>query len=464
MKQKYYIWFVGIVCIGSLLPFLELAFYNHPSADDYICTVPAMKWNPITMTLGWYYSWSSRYTSAFILSINPLVYKWLLGYQLNTWLLLFILGSGFFYWFRTTSSLSSKYTWVLSLLAVGVYVCSVPSVVEAFYYFGGAICYQPSNAMLLVLISWWYYKIPLPNLKSLSLIEFISLACQCFMLFLIAGNNEMAMMFGLAITGSLWLYLHVKSRNFHLGMSLLLFTSVVSAGLVVFSPATRFRMQASSSFDRSFLDVLIKSFFSYFENIAIWFSNPCFLFFLILMFWLPVSKKVPILDKRYLITLSFLSMFLSFFCFVPSYLGEGVVQGRTANALIFNFLLLFIINVTFWKRYFLSINFTLSEGLHTFLFMSFLCLTSFSLFLSANFLQAYEDLSTGSAKTFDKERSERALYVENSLSDSVWVPPLKHKPKTIFFGDIGIYPEPWYDNFYAQYHGKKFISLLKNKP
>ena len=154
-------------------------------------------------------------------------------------------------------------------------------------------------------------------------------------------------------------------------------------------------------------------------------------------------------------------MFLSIFCFVPSFLGEGLIQGRTANALIFNFLILYLVNVVFWKQS-LEANKTYSFSLNkTKITISILSLIVLSIYSSPNYLQAIKDLSSGEAKEFDIERTERARLVENSTSDSVWVMPIKHFPKTIFFGDIGIYPEPWYDNFYAQYYGKKSISLIK---
>lgn len=458
--QKLLFWFIGALFSVSIIPFLWLAFYNHPSADDYICTIPAMKWGPITSTIGWYYSWSSRYTAAFLLSINPLVYRWLLGYQLNTWLLLFLLGTGFFYWFKTTALLPLRNVWVVCLMALSVYVCSVPSVVEAFYYFGGAICYQPANAMLLVLISWWINKIPFARWSNLSVVSFFQVLAQGFLLFLIAGSNEMAMMFGLAITGSVWLYLLVKDRTPHFGMSLLLFASTFSTGLVLFSPATKYRMQASSSLKRTYSEVINNSFSGYLDSLVDWLSNPGFFLLLIFVWWLPVSKKVPLLERPYLIALSLISLFLSFFCFVPSFLGEGMIQGRTANALIFNFLILYMVNVAFWKQYLENQNFNPFPAFGKKLFFPLLILMATSLFFSNNFVQAFNDLKSGDAREFDLERKMRAELVENNPGDSIWVKPLEHKPKTIFFGDIGIYPQPWYDNFYAQYHGKKYIHLL----
>jgi hypothetical protein len=243
-------------------------------------------------------------------------------------------------------------------------------------------------------------------------------------------------------------------------MSLLLFASTFSTGLVLFSPATKYRMQASSSLKRTYSEVINNSFSGYLDSLVDWLSNPGFFLLLIFVWWLPVSKKVPLLERPYLIALSLISLFLSFFCFVPSFLGEGMIQGRTANALIFNFLILYMVNVAFWKQYLENQNFNPFPAFGKKLFFPLLILMATSLFFSNNFVQAFNDLKSGDAREFDLERKMRAELVENNPGDSIWVKPLEHKPKTIFFGDIGIYPQPWYDNFYAQYHGKKYIHLL----
>ena len=458
--------FFGIIfslCLLILLPFLAIAFYNHPSADDYICAIPAMKWGPITTTLGWYFSWSSRFTSAFFISLNPLVYKWLTGYQLNAWLLMAMVSSGFFFWFRAVSRFSSFPALAsLAILAFTGYLATVPSMVEAFYYLSGAICYQPANSFLLILISWWFFNIPLTSFSQLNIRSGFVLAIQGFLLFLIAGTNEMAMLFGLSLSGGLWLYRLITDKKWHPGLALLFFASVFSTGLVIFSPATYYRMQASSSLKRTLSEVLINSTAGYLEYVWSWLSNPTFLLFSITFLFIPVSNRVPLLKRSWLITLTVLSVLLSAFCFVPSFLGEGLVQGRTANALLFNFFLLYMLNVVFWKRSLAPS--TVDENPEPVISIQtrmLMLATVLSVLLTSNFRNVFHDLYSGEAASYNHERLERIRQVETSVSDSIWVQPVQHRPKTIFFGEIGDYPQPWYDNFYAVYHGKKFVHLVE---
>ena len=461
MKKLY--WFLALaLCLTFTAPFLWLSFFNHPSADDYLAALPAMEWGPITTTLGWYYSWSSRYTSSFLISINPIIYKSLIGYQLTTWLIIIFLIFGFYVWHRTVSRVSSALElMVLALLSFVAYISTVSSVVEGFYYVNGAMCYQPANALLLILVSWWFIKIPFPELKW-NIKSLLILAAQCFILFLLAGTNEMAMLFSLSLSGGLWLYRLVTDRKWHPGLQTLFLSSLFSTGLVLFSPATFYRMKASNSLKREPLEVIVNSLAGFAEFTINWLSNPTYLLFSLLIVFIPVSARIPSVPRMWLWALSILSVLLSAFCFVPSFLGEGLVQGRTANALLFNFFLLFMINVVFWKRHLLDVaeqtTWTISKPA-----MALLLATILSAFVSPNFKNAYEDISSGTASRYNQERLDRINLVESSTSDSIWVETVRNRPKTIFFGEIGEYPQPWYDNFYARYHGKKFIHLV-DKP
>jgi hypothetical protein len=459
MRSSYTI-LVFILCLAFIYPFLALSFFNHPSADDYLAALPAMEWGPITSTLGWYFSWSSRYTSSFLISINPIVYKSLVGYQLTTWFLIFLLILSFYNWYKSTSRVSSSSgLFVLAVLSLITYLSTLPSVVEGFYYLNGSMCYQPANALLLLLVSWWFKEIPFRNLLW-EFRSFLILGTQCFILFLLAGTNEMAMLFSLSLSGGLWLYRLIKDRKWHPGLLILFFTSLLSTALVIFSPATFYRMKASSSMQRDFLDVLINAGSGFVQFFLSWLSNPPYLLFSIAVLFIPVSKKVPEVPRYWLWTLSVLSILLSGVCFVPSFLGEGVVQGRTANAILFNFLFLYLINVVFWKRSLTDVETIDSESQINQLGLILLLGTVLIAFNSPNFKVAFSDLFSGEASSYNQERLNRIQLVESSANDSIWVQTVQHRPKTIFFGEIGDYPQPWYDSFYARYHGKKFIQLV----
>lgn len=449
-------WGLILVCAVLAFPFLAMAFFNHPSADDYLVTVPAMQWGPITATLGWYYSWSCRFSANLILTLNPLVFKSLPGYQLLAWALLAFLVFGFWRFLKSVfPNLNPLHQFGLALLSALVYFCANPALVEALYYFSGAVCYQPAHALFLILAGMLIGKKPFQRISDLKLTDLFSLALKGGLIIAIAGFNEVAMAYQLGLLGSLVLFYFLENRKINLEYSLLFVFGLIGAALIVFSPATFYRMEASNSFHRGMSEVVQLSLLGFFKSLFEWIKVSAF--FLLLVYWILIREPnaMPVLKKSNLVLISILSFLLMIFCFVPSFLGEGTIQGRTANSLEFLFLFLVLINALLWRKVVPFKQEIPNKRLKYLpLVIAFLAIAS------PNSTQAWSDLLSGVGKAFHNERMERIRLLETTPGDSVWVPPIVHRPKTVFFGDIGIFPQPWYDNFVAQYHGKKFIHLL----
>lgn len=455
--EKQIGWIVLVICAILVFPYLALSFYNHPSADDYLVTVPAIQWGPITATLGWYHSWSARFSANLILAVNPLVFHSLVGYQLLAWAILAFVCFGFWKFQAAVFPRQQPINRLsLSALCTLVYFSTNSSLVEGLYYFSGAACYQPAHALLLVLAGWVVQQKPLDSIRDWKINHFIIIGFQGGILILIAGFNEVAMAFQLALTGGLCFFYFLEKKKINLHFGLLFLASLIGVALVLFAPATFYRMEASQSFHRGLGEVLWLSFTGFFSFLGQWLKIAAFS--LLLVFWVALQEEIflPVLRRHNLVLISAFSFLLMIFCFAPSYLGEGTVQGRTANALEFFFLFLFFINALLWKKSLPGFSLIPSVALKY-----VPVLVAVLVLFSPNNLQAWNDLLSGEGKAFHLERMHRIHLTETATGDSVVVPPLVHRPKTIFFGDIGIFPQPWYDNFYAQYHGKKSIQLKK---
>jgi hypothetical protein len=448
-------WILIIFCGVLAFPYLALAFFNHPSADDYLVAVPAMQWGPITATLGWYYSWSCRFSANLILTVNPMVFKSLVGYQLMAWGLISFLVFGFWQFLKSVfPSQSFINRFGLAILSTLVYFSATPSPVEALYYFSGAVCYQPANALFLILGGMLVGRQPLQRISQFNPKELFFLALKGGIIITIAGFNEVAMAFQLAIFGAMILVCFLETGKVNLEYGLLFIFGLIGAALIIFSPATFYRMEASQSFHREIGEVIKLSIGGFFKSVFQWIKVSSFL--LLMVYWILIREPngMPLLKKstRYLVSL--LSFLLLIFCFIPSFLGEGTIQGRTANFLQFLFLFFVILNGLIWRKA------TSVEGESPSRILLYLPLIiAFLAIASPNSLQAWDDLASGTGRKFHEERMERIHLLESAQGDSVWVPPVTHRPKTIFFGEIGVFPQPWYDNFVAQYHGKKFIHL-----
>lgn len=448
-------WALILICLILAVPYLAMAFYNHPSADDYLVAVPAMQWGPITATLGWYYSWSCRFSANLILTLNPMVFKSLVGYQLLAWALIAFLVYGFWQFLKSVFPKQNLLNRLgLALLSSLVYFSATPALVEALYYFSGAVCYQPAHALLLILASMVIGKEPFHHISDLNLKNWISLGLKGAIIVFIAGFNEVAMAFQLAMLGSLVLFYFLENGKINLEYSLLFVAGLIGAALIVFSPATFYRMEASHSFHRGMGEVIQLSFLGFFKSLFQWIKVSAFL--LLMVYWVlnREPNAMPVLKKSNRILISVFSFLLMIFCFIPSFLGEGTIQGRTENSLEFLFLFLFLVNILIWKKAIPNQSEPANPRLSYLPFV--IALLGIS---STNSIQAWSDLLSGEGKAFHTERMERIRILETTPGDSVWVPPIVSRPKTVFFGDIGIFPQPWYDNFVAQYHGKKFIHL-----
>lgn len=91
--------FLIIIGVFSILPFIILTIYNHPMADDYTYHLESMNRGFWNAQIRLYTEISSKYFASFILSIKPLVSKgfyWLSGataYQLSSVLAVFLFVS-----------------------------------------------------------------------------------------------------------------------------------------------------------------------------------------------------------------------------------------------------------------------------------------------------------------------------------------------------------------------------------
>jgi hypothetical protein len=387
------------------------------------------------------------------MSLNPYVFGSLWGYKTCTWLLLAVLFLVFRYFGKTFFSLPGIWKVWPGLFLLTILVSS-DSITEGFYYMGGALFYQPGNVLWLFLLSSLLKNPPLKEGLNYRVGETFVLALQGAGFFLLAGCNEVGMVMGLALTGFLVASQMFFWRRFSWGLFFLFLSASAGAFVVLASPATFYRMEASNSFDRSFSWVLIQSVQAAIGQIFEWFSKPAFLLFLLISVFLPVSERVPLFSRKYCLGLSILALGSFVLAFAPAFKGEGLLQARTSNALQFLFLSLALVLIAFWKRS-LSPLPALNQKLLAGMMLLFWGISIFS----GNSLLVWKDLISNEAKAYSQERDQRETWMKTAKGDSVWVSPVSHRPKSLFHGDLGDYPDPWYDNHYAGMFGKESVLL-----
>lgn len=456
MKQFYSILLVLLI-VGGFGPFLLLSSSAFPAIDDFPCSLAARDAGLITSIVTWYKIWTARYFSVFMWWLCPLVRGWDSGYQFTATFVFAghtVSTTGFLYLVRKWLSFSSGQIWLFGGVFSLGYLSVVPSVPECLYYYNGLVCYQPASMFILIsfafLIRFWGR--PVFGTRQ----SMVELGLASTLIFCIIGSNESSMLAITLIISGFWAYFILMNRSVSLCYSLLLLEVVVLDSLVVFSPATQLRMGASGSETRSLFFVFHESCLFGISFFFKQLSNPFFYLMSICFFRMVPQNRVELKNAIAICALLFGVYFLSH---LPSFLGEGVVQGRTANAVAYLFLMAWLVFLFYLKQ---SVGF---QNQHSrFILIGLATVFLFSLFASPKFqnpiFDAYSDLISGEAEMHRKEVLARFRYLQSTDSDSVKVLPYRYFPSSTFVADI--VPNGGntsYNAFYARYYGKKHIEL-----
>ena len=442
--------------LACLLPLGLLALFAHPAADDFPISHTARDWGSYTTVVGYYKCWSARYTSLFLMSLNPLVFGWFKAYKLGAPLLMAALFLSLLYFFRSFYSNAGRAV-MAAVFFLSVFLLNLPDLPGGLYYLGGAFFYQPGNIFLLLLTGSFMRFPPPLQFQGLSLHQWLAGILQATMLVLLAGCNEIGMLLALVfpIAGFL-LQAMLQKRPVYTWL-LFLLLSLLCSLLILKSPATFYRMEASGSFGRSLPAVMQNAFAGMMQALLRWLSSPAVpVFLLLIAFFSPEGKVAGLLSFGWRLALSLASALLFFTCFIPSYLGEGLLQGRTENSLLFLFLFLVILNLSLW----LTGKQGRAERLKDLFPVFFVLLLPFS----PGFKFAVSDLLSGEAAAYSAERDRRDSLMRSTSAQDIELEPVRHRPRSIFAGDIGDYPDPWYDNHFAAMYGKKSVRVKKARP
>ncbi|WP_317175148.1 DUF6056 family protein [Hymenobacter qilianensis] len=148
---------IALIVALSLLPFIALCWYAHPSGDDFLTGNDVRKhghWGYIGFT---YLQWSGRYTSlAFQSLLNPVAYgNTTEGYGLVCLLVLLLLLGACYLLFRALlgEQFQQKYLWLSSGVFVALFLLQMPSPAEGIYWITSAYNYLLPASLTLILLA-----------------------------------------------------------------------------------------------------------------------------------------------------------------------------------------------------------------------------------------------------------------------------------------------------------------------
>lgn len=206
MKNKKLIFqsVIIMVCIGIMIPFMVMAMYSRPCADDL--NYSAMVYQTIKsgnhnifhilktaydVDVMYYNTWQGLYTSAFLLSLQPGVISeklygtgaivLILLMRGCTYLVLHLLNKHL--WSKSFDRLSVA---MFSFVTTAVILIGMPSTTEGLYWFNGAWNYVPFFFLSILNISLLLVWNTIDNSRKKWIYIFISSVLS----FLISGGNH----------------------------------------------------------------------------------------------------------------------------------------------------------------------------------------------------------------------------------------------------------------------------------
>lgn len=472
------------------VPMIVIAFYSHPSADDYGYGASVHLWIQehgyhvfgiikcaAEFAYDYYFKWASSYLDSFTGALMPDNFG---CYWISAVMIYLLLTGGMLYLFQSMASAlgGKEYRWIGTVCALAGIVAVTqnwPSSAEALYWFDGAQCYMGYHAVCLWMCSVMVmYMFCQDQKKSIRL-----LVVSCVLAFIAGGGNNVTS------------FMDVLICFFFLGCAMLvrkkwgivfpLAVSIVGFLLELLAPGTAVRSGGNYS---SVITTVIKCFrWTLRQYILDWMTLGIGLMLLFLTPFLVRLMKKAAEKYSFRFPCPFLILtggfcFLSAMSSPPFYiLGESGPL-RLRNLIYVNFVILSIMIYAYFLGW-LTVNkmkeeqITYIAGMYdrmpqryaavfTLVMLVWLCAGRPRTYGSS--LEAAKELLNGSAAQYHREILMRYDLYEDPELEEVVVEPLSVKPEVIFFDDITDDPENTKNLSIARYFNKKSIRLSTRDP
>ncbi|WP_182412563.1 DUF6056 family protein [Adhaeribacter radiodurans] len=444
----------------ALLPFLLLAAFCHPSADDFWLTNLVIAKGPWQAQLAIRQNWSGRYTAMFLGSFNPLVYRSIALYKVLPVIFLILLTAGLYNFVKVLShsGFSRKITLAFALLILIMYLHQMPTVAQTIYWMSGAITYQSANILLLYLLILLirYYQ-PFPGNHTLLRKLLITLLVVA-----VIGCNETSMAMLVFLLVCFFLLFTYQHRTINYFLLWLLVVATAACSLVIFAPGNSVR-EHEYSLRHDFWYAAGHALVIPLNNALNWLLNSPLLLISVLLFpfagkWLPKAQLFPRVHPL-LATLILYGCLASGY-FVAYWSKHMPAPPRVQDTIFFVFLIGWMLNLVIWSQY-LRQRYELPRLPN---YITSMLLTWGMLFLffskQSNIQVAYSDLLSGKAVRYNQEMQTRYVTLITSNCQVCPIKTVKNRLQTIFFEEVPA-DTSWENTYYAQYFGKKLLLIAE---
>lgn len=455
---------VIIVLIALISPFVVNCFFAYPQTDDFCYSQIARSMGFFKAQYHVYVTWSNRYTSTALLSINPLVYKSLAGYKLAFALLILVQLTSIY---LLTDAITKKIlSWqekiIFALAMLFAFIDQMDDIRSGLYWMAGVITYQVAETLLFSYIALLMF------MRQGSKYDNMLNKCLVIMLaILLGGTNEIVMALTLLIT-SLVIISSYAEKKFISSFQIVTFMAVIAgSSICLLAPGNFNRM--SDYHDRK--NIIITAWYALNSSIApmqVWLTSPLTLILMAMVMFAVISKpQLRILFGGFRIVSSvFLLLLIMFICFFIPYFGTGMYpQNRVVNMIYLFFLIGLIINVAIISAHY-------GETIQCFMmkipFKTGCIIVAAFMFVlltlgTSNFMLVTKDLISGHSFSYYEQMRQRESQVVNSDKDDLTLEEITSTPGSLFFYFIGQDKDYWVNSCYAKYFDKKSVALINNR-
>ncbi len=446
----------------TVLPFIILSLYVHPCWDDFEYSEIAYKNGFLQSQYIWYVTWSGRFFSTAVLSsLNPLIYRSILGYKIITLILILLFIVSVFYLVNEIfkDNISARQKLICTFSFCYLFILGLPASELALFWLASSVIYQLANIMMIFLTALFIRAIQ-TNKQELSRGLIIMI---CLLIFAVEGSNEVSMLITTIFFTAVFAGNIIVNRKFEKYLFIFAAAAVVSFLIVYLAPGNDFRLSTNPN-SHNLLFSLKNSFTDLFKFILYRIYNLPLLIFTILFIsfyiaFLSIKKPGHIKIKISPIYSTGLFLLLLFSGIFVSYWSLGTATPyRTLNVIYFLFLLGWFINIIIILKYLYAKEKLSLKTIPEYAFI-LLCLAVMFSFMkeTGSIKEAYKDLFSGKASKFNSELNDRYKNIYSGTSDTVKIDSLSSVPKSFFYYDIGSDPDGKYNKLQSEYFGKKVI-------
>ena len=242
------------IVLVSIIPLIYIAQYNHSAADDYTYgLLTHMAWNSTHSIIevikaaiehvgNYYIEWQGTFSAMFFMAIQPAIFGENF-YGLSTIILILtFIASNIFLWKTVCMDYlkANKFeTILITSLIIFLSMQLVPSPVQSFYWYNGAIFYTFFYSLSLVLFALILKFLKCQNKgKNLILIPLIAILC-----ILIGGSNYTTALLTNILLAFLLIYLFITRNNKKYALLFCEFLCIISLIISMVAPGNSVRAE-----------------------------------------------------------------------------------------------------------------------------------------------------------------------------------------------------------------------------